>query len=137
MIKTRLEQPQAGMKSLGMAFWDIIFWHLKKFGAIWVTLIRGNVGHPFSSKLDKVNFWHPYTTLYVSNNPIEQPIDPYAWKQSFPQKMLIFRILLYRIGHHKINHLSKCLNCQQNRYGLFQIPILTRPGCLGVHQSLF
>ena len=38
MIKTRLEQPQAGMKSLGMVFWDILA----------SKEIRGNMGNPYS-----------------------------------------------------------------------------------------
>ena len=36
--KTRLEQPQAGLKSMGLVFWDILT--SKKS--------RGNIGHPDS-----------------------------------------------------------------------------------------
>ena len=38
MMKTRLEQPQAGLKSLGLVFWDILA----------SKDIRGNMGHPDS-----------------------------------------------------------------------------------------
>ena len=73
MMKTRLEQPQAGMKSPGLVFWYLVFWDIlasKEIrGNIWVTLIRGNFGHPFFIQIRQgLNFWHPYTTLYVSNN---------------------------------------------------------------------
>ena len=52
-IKTRLEQPQAGMKSLGLGYWDILAF--KNFGAIW-----SNFGHPFFIQIRKgLNFCAP------------------------------------------------------------------------------
>ena len=68
MMKTRLEQPQAGMKSPGLVFWDIlaskeIRGNMGQYGAK-LTLIRGKFGHPFFIQIRQgLNFWHPYTTL--------------------------------------------------------------------------
>ena len=54
-----------------------IFWHLKTFGAIWVTLIRGNFGYPFFIQIRQgLNFFtltqhymYPITCVKQRNNP--------------------------------------------------------------------